>query len=236
MGYGTGNILNLLRTSGVKISGYDLSGLIVREVDFQQEELVSVKLTGAQLENVKFAHNLDYYFAVSIDPTGRYLIAGGGDGSIVLWNFPDITFVCLVPGNGHWINEFAFSIDGQLLAAGGFDGTIRVLRLPRYPTSKLELIKILEHAGPVSSIDFSPDGLVLVSVGHDSQICFWNSRTWEQIKVLHEAPVPIGAAAFSPDGKNLVTGSFDGHVRFYNLENFHAIDSVERTIAIRNEL
>jgi WD40 repeat protein len=229
MGYGAGNILYLLRTSGVKISGSDLSDLIVREVDFQQEELVSVKLTGAQLENVKFAHNLDYYFAVSIDPTGRYLIAGGGDGSIVLWNFPDITFVCLVPGNGHWVNEFAFSTDGQLLAAAGFDGTIRILRLPRYPTSKLELIKILEHAGPVSSVDFSPDGLVLVSVGHDSQICFWNSRTWEQIKVLREAPVPIGAAAFSPDGKNLVTGSFDGHVRFYNLENFHAIDSAERT-------
>lgn len=230
MGYGAGNILYLLQTLGIDLHNYDLSALIIREVDFQAESLMSVNLRGAQLDNVKFAHNLDYYFAVSIDPTGRYLVGGGGDGGISLWNFPDMTFVCLIPGHGHWVNKFTFSPNGQLLAAAGFDGTVRVLRMPLKAGPKLDLglVTTLEHAGPVSSVDFSPDGKTLVSVGHDSQICFWDAGTWQQIAVLHEASIPIGAVAFSPDGQTLATGSFDGHIRLYDLVSFPAIDQAEK--------
>ena len=230
MGYGAGNILNLFRTLGTGVNGCNLSGLKVREVDLQEMQLMSVNLEGTQLTNTRFAHNLDYYFSLSIDPTGRYLAAGGGDGSIALWNFPDMTFVCLAPGYGNWINKLAFSADGQLLATAGFDGTIRILQVPSRLDSALELesVTTLEHTGPVSSVDFSPDGSTLVSVGHDSQICFWDSNTWKQKKVLYKATGPIGAVAFSPNGKTLATGSFDGHVRLYNLDKFNLIKSTDK--------
>ncbi|MGH2556757.1 MAG: trypsin-like peptidase domain-containing protein, partial [Actinomycetota bacterium] len=64
------------------------------------------------------------------------------------------------------------------------------------------------HAGDIDDVNFSPDGLRLVSVGGDGAVIVWDPRTGEQQLSLPTASA--FAASFSPDGSRIATGRFDG--------------------------
>jgi WD40 repeat protein len=229
MGYGASNILNLFRTLGTDISGCNLSSLTIRQVDLTTVPLRDADCQGAQIDSVLFANTLDYYFSLAIDPQGRWLAAGGNDGSITLWDFPSCSSSKQLIDTtknqfaGHWVNKLAFSPNSQLLASASFDGYARV-----WCVSTAACLAVLDkHQGVVSSVAFSPDDSTIVSAGHDGQVCFWAVETWTCVRTIQENSGPIGAVAFSPDGKTLATGSFDGHITVYDLATLNSTRSAE---------
>src|SRR5947209_4969541 len=72
-------------------------------------------------------------------------------------------------GNVGRVFSVAFSPDGKTLAAGGWDGSIRLWDVA---TSK-ELRQFVGHKGWVKSVAFSPDGRTLISAGRDRDIHIW---------------------------------------------------------------
>jgi WD40 repeat protein/energy-coupling factor transporter ATP-binding protein EcfA2 len=75
-----------------------------------------------------------------------------------------------------------------------------------------------DHAGPVTSVAFSPDGATLAVGDSDGTAILWNladpSRPRQSL-TAHAGSV--SSVAFSPDGRTLATGSFDGRVILWNL-------------------
>jgi WD40 repeat protein len=66
----------------------------------------------------------------------------------------------------------AFSPDGQVLACGNYNRTIRLWDL------RTGACVILPgHAAWVQTVAFSPDGLSLASGGDDNTVYLWNVRT-----------------------------------------------------------
>jgi WD40 repeat protein len=63
-------------------------------------------------------------------------------------------------GHTHWIESVAFSPDGQYLASGSEDSTIRVWLVS---TGAAVGDPLRGHAGAVASVCFSPDGQRIVS-------------------------------------------------------------------------
>lgn len=66
-------------------------------------------------------------------------------------------------GHTSFVACVAFSPQGNLLASGSYDETIRI-----WDVKKGKCLRVMPaHSDPVSAVDFSRDGTLLVSCGHD---------------------------------------------------------------------
>ena len=118
-----------------------------------------------------------YIRAVAISPDNKILAAGSDDCSIMLYNI-DTRSVINQPIRGHsgvsvsnpfyitysWnlqvIRSLAFSKDGQLLASGSEDTTVRLWNVR---TGKKFCDPLYGHTYCVSSVRFSPDMKQLIT-------------------------------------------------------------------------
>lgn len=61
-----------------------------------------------------------------------------------------------------------------------------------------------------TDISFSPDGLLLASVGgEDKNIRIWNTTTGKTIRTLTLNRGSVRGVSFSPDGLTIASGSYD---------------------------
>jgi WD40 repeat protein len=116
--------------------------------------------------------------------------------------------------NDIWTMCAAFSPDGKLAAAGGFDWGVSVYELA---TATLKGY-FTGHQDYVIAIAFSPDGKTVASASQDRTVKLWNLATGQEIRTLVGHTGPVTSIAFAPDGKRLVSGSYDKTVRIWNLE------------------
>src|SRR5690606_37045600 len=106
----------------------------------------------------------------------------------------------------------AFSPDGRTLAAGSFDGLVRLWRVDGPGTTSTALPALDSgDDGPVQSLTFSPDGRTLVAGTGTGTVRLWSiSATGADLRTVVTGPgSAVFSVAFSPDGRSLVAGSQD---------------------------
>ena len=118
-----------------------------------------------------------YFVAIAMSPDNKILAAGSDDYSIVLYNM-DTRSVINQPMRGHTgvsasitlyityscppqaITSLAFSKDGQLLASGSDDSTVRLWNVRK---GTIFCDPLYGHTGAVWSVTFSPDMKQLIT-------------------------------------------------------------------------
>ncbi len=129
-------------------------------------------------------------------------------------------------GTTNAVRSVTFSPDGQTLASGSADNTVRLWDL-RQPTAAPRVLR--GHENWVYSIAFSPDGQTLASGSEDKTVRLWNLRQPTAAPtVLRGHENAVFSVAFSPDGQTLASGSADNIVRLWNLRQPTAAPTVLR--------
>lgn len=124
---------------------------------------------------------------------------------------------CVNTLRGHLkgVNSVAISRDGEMLASGSSDKTIKLWNLK----TGAEICTLSGHSHPVRSVAISQDGEMLASGSSDKTIKLWNPQTGEELFTITGHADKVFSVAISPDGKMLASGSFDSTIKLWSLEN-----------------
>ena len=110
----------------------------------------------------------------------------------------------LVIQRGHisTVNSIVFHPDGEWLASGSADGTVKLWTLEG------RLLRTLRgNRGGVRSIALSPDGKTLASSNWDKCLLLWDVKSGTLLNTFEGHSGPVRSVAFSPNGKLIVSGA-----------------------------
>lgn len=168
-----------------------------------------INYASLQFEGILASSDEEELFAVAFSPLGG--IAAGSENKILLWDRDRPTEPRIFE-HASFVYSVAFSADGEWLASGGADGTVRVYCVRdgslRWPPKT--------HDEAVYSVAFSGDGSRLASGGYDRVVKLWDARTGRPQPELHRKG-RVGSVAFSPtEPRLLAIGDLDDTVTLWD--------------------
>ena len=135
-----------------------------------------------------------------------------------VWDSATGTLQQTLEGHSDTVSSVAFSPDGQLLASGSDDQTVRLWDLA---TGALQ--RTLDHQSGgaigcnIQAVTVSPDSCILASGSQNSTVWLWDLATGALQQKLKGHRGSVSSVAFSSDGRLLASGSYDQTVRLWDL-------------------
>ncbi len=211
-------VFDSARLQGADLSKTNLTGIWLRNTD----------LTGARMDMVQFGElpslQLEtVVYACRYSPDGRYLVVATGKwdkpAKLALYEVETLAHVHTFEGHTDSVTSVAFSSDGQTLASGSHDNTVRL-----WSVAEKKLLHTFE--GPTNfmpsaafptSVAFSSDGQTLASNSADNTVRLWSVVEKKSLHTLEGHTEHVASVAFSSDGQMLASGSHDNTVRLWSV-------------------
>ncbi|KAL2884645.1 Vegetative incompatibility protein HET-E-1 [Ceratocystis lukuohia] len=126
-------------------------------------------------------------------------------------------------GHDRHVTSVVFSNDGQRLASGSRDKTVKIWDA----TSGTCLQTLESHSSEVTSIAFSKDGQRLASGSRDKTVKIWDATSGECLQTLGNHSSEVTSVALSNDGQRLASGSDDKTVKIWDTTSGACLKTLE---------
>ncbi len=138
--------------------------------------------------------------------------AEGRHSRVSFWSLPERRLLKEFISKELW-NVLAFSPDGRWIAgASRHVPKIELWSVEKQPVAR----ELMDHAGAIRALAFSPDNHLLASGGADQIIRLWAVPSGELTGTHIGHTDEIAAIAFFPDGRRLASASRDETVRLWS--------------------
>jgi WD40 repeat protein len=178
-------------------------------------------------------------FRVRFHPTEAKLLALCADRRVACWdvngelqtakNKKDKCVVgeLLCPHEIGWIRGFDIHPQGEFVATGGSDRTLRLWKWSDGRPSDKPTHQFAAHDGWVEAVAFSPDGNTIATAGADRAVKIWNAADLKPVRMLAGHTRYLADLAFTPDGRLLISGGEDGKMIIWDTQSWQAVRTIE---------
>jgi WD40 repeat protein/transcriptional regulator with XRE-family HTH domain len=143
-------------------------------------------------------------------PDGRSIITGSSDQTVRIWDVQTGRQIRTISAPQP-IVALALSPDGRIIATG--DGVVGKNSIRLWDAQTGTAIRTMAgHSDSIRHLDFSPDGVRLLSASTDTTARIWDVATGLEILSIAE-PDGVQGAAFAPDGRTFITAGNDKIIR-----------------------
>ncbi|KAF6525555.1 hypothetical protein HZS61_011350 [Fusarium oxysporum f. sp. conglutinans] len=132
---------------------------------------------------------------------------------------------CLQTLEGHHssVTSVAFSADGQRVASGSSDETVKI-----WDAVTGACVQTLEgHDDSVTSVAFSADGQRVASGSSDETVKIWDAATGACVQTLEGHHNSVDSVAFSADSQQVASGSSDETVKIWDAATGACVQTLE---------
>jgi hypothetical protein len=151
---------------------------------------------------------------------GKYLATSGNDGPVKVLDAATGELTRILLGRG----PAAFSPDGSTVACAAIDSAADKMtgKVELYNLHDGSLVKSFtsekgKSASYLLSVNFSPNGRLLVAADWNGTVTLWDVATGQRKLTIADQKVGVLVATFAPDGATLATGSEDKTLRLHKL-------------------
>ncbi|HVJ83885.1 MAG TPA: hypothetical protein VNC50_22655, partial [Planctomycetia bacterium] len=143
------------------------------------------------------------------------LASAGGDKKVRLINAENGQEQTTLYGAEGPLYCVAFNHDGNYVAAGGWDGAVRIWSTMD-GTSVAALRKDPEVKRDILSIAYSGDDSKIVTGSDDGGVRVWNVKDRTETAVFRGHDRSVTCVAYAEDGTLIISSSRDGSVRMWD--------------------
>ena len=151
--------------------------------------------------------------SVAFSPDGKRFAVATGAG---IWIYDAETYreISLLTGHTRRVRTVAFSPNGETLASGAEDTTVKLWRVENGEN----IATFVRNGISVESVAFSPDGKMIAAGTSGNLVNLWDIEKGENLARFKGHASRVFSVAFSPDGKTVASGAEDYTIKLWDVE------------------